>query len=126
MRMAMMALVLFGCDGSGGGPAMPMSDAGTPSDTGVPLPDAGPTDLPDGAVPASGLGPCVAAGGTLSAVDVINNNVVTDHGEIVTIALSSGGEIGVASTDGALKIWTVESRLVGEVRDNVVGYETAF
>jgi WD40 repeat protein len=127
MRMAMVALVLFGCDGAGGGPAMPMSDAGTPADGGVPpVPDAGVPDLPDGAVAASGLGPCVAAGGTLSAVDVIDNNVVTDHGDLVTIALSSGGEIGVASADGALKIWTVESRLAGEIRDNVIAYETAF
>ncbi len=48
-----------------------------------------------------------SVGGSLQETEVINNNIVIAHGEIVDIAVSSNRQVAVASSDGAIKLWTI-------------------
>lgn len=118
---------LAGCGDDGAGPAAPDVDAGPPgADAGGPEPDAG-NPLPDGAVQTTSLDGCLERGGVLADVDLIDNNVVTAHGDVTTVALSGLGQIAIASSDGAIKLWTVEAVPSGELgTDNDIGYDTAF
>lgn len=91
--------------------------------------DDGPNpDDPDGggAVIESALDDCLGEGGTLGEISDIDNNVVVAHGDIRSLALSSGGQIAVGSTDGAIKLWSILDPDDPLTTSNGVGYDAAF
>lgn len=69
------------------------------------------------------LGRCLALGGALSEVDSFDNNIAMDHGGITNLALSESGQVAIASTDGAIKLWTVAGEPGASPN---VGYDSAF
>lgn len=50
---------------------------------------------------------CLAGGGDLGAITEIDNNVLTEHGEIVAMDFAPTGQMALASTDGAIKLWSI-------------------
>lgn len=104
-------LLIVGCDGA------PL-EALRP-DSGVPV-------VRDAATDAETSGSCLARGGALEVLRTLDNNVVTDHGGLVTLDWGTSGQIAVASTDGAIKLWTVEGTSSGGLRAGAPVYDAAF
>src|SRR5690348_13288986 len=59
---------------------------------------------------ASALDACFARGGHLREVSTIDNVVLTAHGAIHAIDVSSDAQIAVGSEDGSIKLWSVDGR----------------
>jgi WD40 repeat protein len=82
-------------------------------------------DDDDDDVAMTGLDRCLADGGALAEVARIDNNVVVAHGEITAVAFSSAGQMALASTDGAIKLWSILGEAEGTLAPEV-GYDAAF
>jgi WD40 repeat protein len=110
MACAALALTAFAC----GTDTTSMGD----DDDDVAQPDAG--DLV-----ATGLDGCLAGGGALTEVSVVDNNVLVAHGELTAMAFATTGQMAFASTDGAIKLWSFRGDAEGAIEPEV-GYDTAF
>jgi len=80
---------------------------------------------PDADVALTGLDGCFAGGGALSETATIDNNVVVAHGQIRAMAFSATGQMALASTDGAIKLWSIHGDAQGTLAPEV-GYDAAF
>src|SRR5688572_13030425 len=85
--------------------------------------DPGPAEDPG--TEMTGLDLCIAEGGALSPVTEIDNNVLVAHGEITAMAFAATGQMALASTDGAIKLWSLREQAEGTI-DPEVGYDAAF
>lgn len=87
------------------GPGDAMASDASAADAGVP--DAA-IDAPgtDAAIERTALRTCLDEGGALVEQRAIDNQVLVAHGAVVAMAVSSRGQISVASTDGSLKFWS--------------------
>jgi len=72
----------------------------------------------------SGVAKCFDNGDSLAEANLINNNVAVEHGEITDIIIGSTGQIAVASTDGAIKLWSTRDGSGSTL--GVANYDTAF
>ncbi len=95
-----------------------LSACGSESDPG----DPGDAD-PD--VERSGLDGCLAGGGQMVPVAEIDNNVLVAHGEITAMAFAAGGQIALAWTDGAIKLWSIRAQTEGTIAPQL-DYDAAF
>lgn len=69
----------------------------------------GPSDEPHPTTESlSALESCLAEGGALHLAAEVDNDDVTDHGELFTLAVGDDGRIAVAAADGTIKLWTME------------------
>lgn len=85
---------------------------GTPDD-----PDPDPIDVvlipPPSAPPRVpvALERCFADGGRLALAAAVDNDDVTDHGDLLTMAVDPEGRVAVAAADGTIKLWTMHGFL---------------
>src|SRR5689334_3102239 len=79
-----------------------------------------PADPPGGA--ATGLEACVLGGGHLVEVDSVENDDVTDHGDLVAFAASSSDVLAAAGADGTVKLWSLDEGLLGVVDSSALLY----
>jgi WD40 repeat protein len=70
----------------------------------------------------AGLDACLEAGGALTPVASVNNDDVTEHGDLNTLAVHADGRIAVASADGTIKMWTVEDGFLGQLATGQILY----
>lgn len=113
MRFCCFVLLLAGCDGAPVEVLRP--DSGRPPVVADAATDAGPPEAS-----------CLRSGGALEVMRVIDNNVVTDHGQLRTLDWAPNGQVAVSSTDGAIKLWTVDGDAAGGLRPGEPGYDAAF
>ena len=112
-------LVLAGCASSHD---TPLPDEPRPDE---PLPDEPLlTALPGvGVLPSALVFPmgCFEDGGHLELVAAIDNDDVSEHGDVLTFAVAPDRRIAVASEDGTVKLWTLEG-FVGELSPGALIY----
>lgn len=89
--------------------------AGCTSAHGLPEPSIAPS-------PPSALGACLAEGGALVELGVVDNNDQHDHGSLLRFELSPAGLVAAAGEDGTLKFWTLDATLVGVADPGVLTY----
>lgn len=70
----------------------------------------------------SPLGTCLANGGTLVELGVVDNDDQHDHGGLLRFELSPAGLVAAAGEDGTLKFWTMDATLVGVADPGVLTY----
>ncbi len=58
--------------------------------------------------PLTALESCLADGGRLQEVASVDNDDVTEHGDLRTLAVDGSGRIAVSADDGTIKLWTME------------------
>ena len=58
---------------------------------------------------------CLDDGGALTLVASVDNDDVTEHGDINTLAVAGDGRIAVAASDGTIKLWTIEEGFLGQL-----------
>lgn len=80
---------------------------------------------PDPDVELTVLDACLAGGGQLVPVTEIDNNVLVAHGEITAMSFAASGQIALASTDGAIKLWSIRDRTAGTIAPDL-DYDAAF
>jgi WD40 repeat protein len=76
-------------------------------------PDPDPETDPD-PDPIAALEACLAGGGALEVVASVDNDDITEHGDVITLAVDPSGTIAVSTVDGTIKLWSLESGFVGE------------
>jgi WD40 repeat protein len=77
-----------------------------------------------GTVPAprTALEACLIGGGSLVEVATVNNDDVTEHGDLTALAVDADGRLAVAGADGTIKLWTIEDGFLGQINTGMIAY----
>ncbi len=111
--VACVATVTAGCGDGGGSPGATSAEQGGTGGEGAQGAGSASSTGAGAEGPGGALEQCLSNGGAITQVEAIDNNVAVMHGGITGIATSAAGQIAVASTDGALKWWTVRGEAEG-------------
>lgn len=78
----------------------------------------------EGTLPAqhTPLEACLLGGGALVEVASVNNDDVTEHGDLMTLAVDTDGRLAVAGADGTIKLWTIEEGFLGQINTGAIAY----